>query len=470
MMATAGCTDSLDLSGDGSLFIAEPHAPWDLLPPSPTPAPTSTPIADFGDGSDGALSIPDGDTVIVNDCVRITGVSGATVEVADDNGFASGDRVLLWQTQVPFAMQGDAAAVATSAMGMAGVWQIARVTDTDPNELVVDVTPQDYDTALGLGRSAQVCRVPEFTDVTVPAGARIEAPAWSPGNGGGIVAFFVSGRLQLDGAISGSGRGYLGAGAHVGTNAEQDMDLLETEPADGGAKGLGLDGQSSGLYGRGNWANAGGGGNAHSGGGGGGGNGGAGGLGGKQWKPDGDVPETAGMPGAPVLATYPARLVMGGGGGEGQCHHGACGDGGDGGAMILIFASELAGAGDFLSDGDGAGPSTNDAGSGGGGGGTIIVGAGSSSFTGQFRAEGGTGADAVYDDAGDGPNGDPMPDTAGPGGGGGGGRILLFGADFATLDPDQIRVTGGQNGVNPLALNDPWGAQPGQPGTADVSQ
>ena len=471
VVAAGGCTtDSLDLAGDGSAFLAEPYAPWDLSPESPTPAPSSTPVADFGDGSDGSLSVAS-DTVLVNDCVRITGVAGSTVEVTDDDAFAPGDRVLLWQTQDAFATEGDAAAVSTSSMELAGMWQLARVTDTDLDELFVDVTPLDFDTALGQGKSAQACRVPEFTDVTVAADGRIEAPAWTPGGGGGIVAFFVSGTLQLDGTISASGRGYLGAFAHQGSNAGQDLELPQTNAMDGGAKGLGLDGQSSGLYGRGNWANAGGGGNAHSAGGGGGGNGGAGGAGGKQWKPDEDAPYTTwGMPGAPIAATYPARLVMGGGGGEGQCHHGGCGDGGDGGGVILVFASSLAGAGDFFSDADDAAVSTNDAGSGGGGGGTIIVTAGSSTFTGLFRANGGDGADAVYDDAGDGANANGDDDTSGPGGGGGGGRVLLFGSDFAMLDPASVSVAGGSNGVNPLAANDPWGAEPGQPGTLDVMQ
>lgn len=267
---------------------------------------------------------------------------------------------------------------------------------------------------------------------------------------------FVSGTLTLDGTVSASGRGFPGGTPHMGDNGATETDLELSSANAGGNRGAGLDGRSTNNYGRANWANAAGGGNRHSGGGGGGGNAGAGGLGGKQWKPSGNVVETAGLGGAAVASSYPARLVMGGGGGEAQAHHGGAGAGGDGGGLVLIFAKRIEGAGSVNSIGDQGGASVDDAGSGGGAGGTIVLRAERSAFTGIVRARGGAGANAVYD------GGVGDEEISGPGGGGGGGHIhLVFDTASGAVT---TQVGGGANGVNPAQGDDPWGATSGAPG------
>lgn len=445
-----GCThDALDLYEGGDPSIPRPAFPWSTVG---TPVPTATPILTFGDGSDGTLDVSG--VINVNACARIESVTGNEV-TTNPVLFASGDSVLLWQTQDEFATSGSQAVVTSASMALAGVWQLARVSEVGSVFIEVDADPLlPFDSAGE--RSAQACRVPEYSNVTVPALQRIEAVQWTAGTGGGVVAMFVSGTLSLAGTISASGRGYTGGNAHNGDNdaTVTGLDVLSNE---GGRKGEGLDGGSATRFGRGNWANAAGGGNRHSGGGGGGGgNGGAGGRGGMQWKPSGAEPLTQGLGGAVVATTYPLRLVMGGGGGEAQGHHGGAGNGGDGGGLVLIFAREITGAGSVNANGDAAGDSTDDAGSGGGAGGTIVIRAELSSFTGNVRARGGAGADAVYD------GGVGDEEISGPGGGGGGGHVHLVVDTAAALAATD--VSGGANGVNPQQADDPWGALAGGAG------
>src|SRR5205823_12997778 len=125
---------------------------------------------------------------------------------------------------------------------------------------------------------AQVCRVPQFTDVTVSGGS-LRPVAWN-GTSGGVIAFFANGTVTLSAAnspINAGGTGFRGGSAHSALNPNQNVTALNTSVDDGGSKGEGIDGSQSGLYGRGNVGNGGGGGNAYKAGGGGGSDGGSGG-------------------------------------------------------------------------------------------------------------------------------------------------------------------------------------------------
>lgn len=456
----AGCThDSLNLGVEGRTSLPLPQ----FRPPGGGPTPTPPP--DFGDGRDGAFTAASDS---LNDCAQVLGVAGTVVET-DPAPFDEGDRVLLWQTQyLTTVTSGDLSVVEAAEVGLAGRWQIATVTSIEPAGIGVDVTPLAY--VDDGGSSVQACRVPQYTDVTVPGSSYIDSPFWTPLQGGGVAAFFASGTVDVQGGgyISASTDGFRGGEPHVGTNTGNSVTARDTAANDGGEKGEGIDRRgNTGDYGAGNWWQGAGGGNAHGGGGGGGGNGGAGGYGGYEWVPSGVIgdaePLTRGMPGSAVAVGYPERLFHGGGGGEGQCHHGGCGEGGDGGGLVLIFASVLAGDGEIRSDGQGAGASTDDAGSGGGAGGTIVIVAGSSTFTGSIHANGGDGGDASWFNDGN-------PNASGPGGGGGGGRVhveLLTG----TLAPEvELEAAPGFNGMNTVdpAMGDPWGATPGADGVVTV--
>ena len=457
----AGCSDTLDLGSARHVPLPQFRMPG----AEPTPGPEG-----FGDGRDGALTASAGG---VNDCAPISVVAGGSI-VTDGTLFATGDKVLLWQTQYdrPNA-SGDTSPVEIEETGLAGRWQLATVTTAGSSTIFVDEPPLEYRD--GGGASAQACRVPQFTDVSIPEGATIDSGFWTPLQGGGVVAFFVSGMLTIadGGTISVSGEGYRGGTAHQGNNGGTETDL-DTSEGEGGEKGEGLDRRSNTRYGRGNWWQGAGGGNAHGAGGGGGGNGGAGGYGGREWDDPGDTEPasdlTRGMPGSAVAAGYPDRLFFGGGGGAGQCHHGpgggalGCGDGGDGGGLILVFANQmtLSAGGVILADGDDAAPSTNDAASGGGAGGTIVIVAQQAALEGAISARGGDGADANWDNMG-------AANASGPGGGGGGGRVHVEVLGSLTGTP-AVDVSGGSNGINtvPPADGDAWGATPGSAGVLFV--
>jgi hypothetical protein len=305
----------------------------------------------------------------------------------------------------------------------------------------------------GGGFHAQACVVPQYTTVTIQAGAHIAADPWN-GSTGGVVAFFAAGVVSIgaSGGVTATGDGFRGGNVVVNGGGGGDKTMETTNNQDGGQKGEGLDPASVGLYGKGNLANGAGGGNAENAGGGGGGGGGIGGCGGREFESFNTNPLlTRGRPGAPVSLPVAARLVPGGGGGAGQQNQNGAKPGGDGGGVIWISAASIAGAGRIEADGTTPAQATQDGGSGGGGGGTIVVRASGGSFSGTITASGGDGGDA--DDS----NGD-----TGPGGGGGGGRVLVQGLPSAV-----IAVTGGAHGMS-LATNVAFFSDVGQPGVIEI--
>lgn len=440
----AGCTDSLH------------DVPWSESSrvPLPRPIPSSTVVPLFsGNGQDGALSLSAG-SMVVNTCSTITSSDATGVFVPAAPGVSAGRLVLLHVTQEVFAISGDAGDVDAAAVPLGGTWQLSRVTSIDTGQLVLDPWPTvDYRTDAGI--TSQLCTVPEFTDVSVGSGAAIVAPALAgfPQPAGGIVAFLANGMVTLDGAVHADGLGFPGGIVSSGPS-QADVLLFDTASNQGDAKGHGLDSRSGTLLGRGNYANAGGGGNGRNAGGGGGGSGGSGGFGGKQREGDGDEPGTAGMPGSRVTLPLPLRLVHGGGAGSGEADNNEGTSGGNGGGIVFLKVSSIAGTGRISADGLSALDAIKDGAGGGGAGGTIVVGAfDASTFTGSVSANGGNGGNA----------GEDSGEHFGPGGGGGGGRILLDGV--LTSVPS---VEGGTNGLVLAATTDqPWGATAGLVGTVE---
>jgi PKD repeat protein len=167
-----------------------------------------------------------------------------------------------------------------------------------------------------------------------------------------------------------------------------------------------------------------------------------------------------GMGGTGCGIPDPFRVWLGGGGGGGHQNDNAATGGGSGGGIILVTSRKVIGTGSFIANGEDAqntifcttcNPPTkgNDGAGGGGAGGTIVFGFDEQAATISYSAKGGVGGSVTAQDA-----------PHGPGGGGGGGAIVI---SALPLNPTNINVNGGGNGIYILG-NSPWGANKGQQG------
>lgn len=424
--AVAACGRSgvlaFEESGGGGPFPdpvwRDPAATSTGTPATPTPTPA------FGDGSDGALVVAG--TLVVNTCHTVVLATGMTATFGTPpSGIGPGKLLLFHQVQESFATAGDVADVV--AAGRAGAHELVRAVQVNGTVVEVDAPLGRFESMAGI-RRAQACTVPQYTTLTIPNGAQITGPAWN-GTRGGLVAFYASVSVEIEGDVIADGQGFRG-GTQSTSSTTQNFDAMESaNGTDGGGKGEGLDIRSFGRWARGNYANGAGGGNAHNAGGGGGGNGGAGGLGGREYAQDGPDATSPGIGGARVLLGD--VLVFGGGGGGGH-HNGDGGthEGGTGGGAVLIVAPVLTGNGAIRANATRGMPTTgvNDGGGGGAAGGTIELRiTDPTGFDGDVEALGGDGGEAqdVFGDHG-------------PGGGGGGGLLRLQGDfDNATLAVDE---------------------------------
>ncbi|MFP2899155.1 adventurous gliding motility protein AgmC [Corallococcus sp. 4LFB] len=434
----------------------------------------------LGNGHDGALTVNAAGTII-NTYTRLTqpaGVNATSVTVTDTTGFNVGDLVMLYQsTGFTGAVSSGAPGPFNFAATPVGNWQFVRLTDVTDEQLTFTGMPLTTaftggnDDEEGIRTSAQAIRVPEYTNVTINAGASIVAQPWSSvdinDNVGGIVIFFATGTVTNNGTISASGAGFRGAEYFNGDGDACPADSYDLENPEGAMKGEGpvparykpptVFLQTAEISGRGNILNAGGGGICHNSGGGGGGNGGAGGIGGRTWAEE-PAPARAvgGLPGGQMLFAPATRVLFGGGGGvRSMANNDRGGGGGNAGGIVFVRGAALAGTGSITADGLSGGNSQNDAAGGGGAGGTIslnFTGALSCGALGTLSANGGKGGDSTFEES-----------PHGTGGGGGGGNIFLQGTSLAC----DTSVAGGAAGVQPTdsALDGPtYGSAPGNPG------
>lgn len=148
----------------------------------------------LGSGSDGALSVATGVIQTINQLATpATGVKGVpTLSVLSATGLAKGQLLLIHQTQ------------GTGA----GNSEVNQITDLSGTTLTLQ-SPLANNYATG----AQAVVVPQYTSVTVAAGATLTAPAWD-GNKGGLLVFQASGAVTIDGTLTMRGKGFRGAGAN----------------------------------------------------------------------------------------------------------------------------------------------------------------------------------------------------------------------------------------------------------------
>ncbi len=303
--------------------------------------------AQFGDGSDGVLTISANTTESPIDSA-CTGTVGTYTLSATNASFVAGQQILIHQTQ------------GTSA----GTWMRTSIVSYTAGTITTnDALNITYSTG------AQVRVLKQYSSVTVNSGITWTAKAWN-GTVGGLLAFLCSGTTTINGTISANGgNGSSGTpgvggtgGGFRGGNANQNAYPLTAYTGEG-FNGVSV--QSTSANGNGGGAGAVSGDNSWASGGGGG-NGGVG-QNGQLYSNLATVGAGGGTSGTADLT----NLTYGGGGG-GACtnNQGAEGAGGAGGGGIFITATTLTITGAITSNGGaGAGYSGGVSGYGGGGGG-----------------------------------------------------------------------------------------------------
>jgi hypothetical protein len=403
----------------------------------------------LGEGRSGPLTVSAAGT-IVNAYAPITAVdgTGTQITVGIQQGvstpFAPGDLLLVWRATgltLSSAYSGDQS---TFALTDVGGYEFARVKTVAGSTLTV-TNPLTSTTRYVTG--SQVVRVPEYTNVEIPAGAGIVPYAWD-GSSGGIVVFFATTSVTNSGSVAADGAGFRGGGLEdaslslaPGCTARDGSD--EATPCGGAHKGEGIfpgsfaiasvtpGGDPTTTYGYGDYANGAGGGEARNAGGGGGGHFGQGGNGGETAGSDGSR-AYGGLGGAPLSYTATTNVTMGGGGGAGDEDHGTGTAGAPGGGVVFVRAATIIGDGTFTALGGSvtATAGTDGSGGGGAGGAVLLFSAGVVDCT-SASANGGAGG-----------SGGSEPD--GPGGGGGGGLVYVEASSTTctfTVDPGLAGAT-----------------------------
>ncbi len=273
---------------------------------------------DVGGGSDGPLNVS-GAVVINTVSAAASGTSGqTTVTLAAGAGFAMGQSILLHQTQ------------GTNA----GDWEKAVVAQVTGGVLTLTQPLQHSYTSTGTNNHAQAIVAPQYTDVTVPVGQSLTAPAWN-GTTGGILVFNASGNVTVAGTVSMKGRGYRGG---VGNSNDPGSVAFKTQGESYTGPGV------TGLIA--NTANAGGGnggakqGGCEGGGGGGGAYAAAGATGGPHASCSPII--KGGVGGSLYGDAALVKIFFGSGGGSGgYTTNSALGRGGDGGGIVMIFGNQI---------------------------------------------------------------------------------------------------------------------------------
>ncbi len=320
----------------------------------------------YGSGVDGPLVVS-GETdlsahgLVCARAAEITGSRSLRVTSADLTGtasdhYAAGDKVLLHQAQGFLGGGSDE--------NYTYQWTTVAAVASDTITFTSDFS-SDWSGTVPItdDRVLQVLRVPQFTTVSVDAGASLVAPSWD-GACGGTLAFTASESAEVLGDVSMAEAGFSGAPMNEVAN--------KTGYRGEGEKGLVL------VH---SW-------NASGAGGGGGGGpipsctpacdapgGGGGGFTAGELGDDGPHNGGSGKGGRAVQLADGSRVVFGGGGGSGSNYNGDPGGGGGrGGGNVLIQASSLHLAGAIASNGEDGHDANHlgDASGGGGGGGGMI--------------------------------------------------------------------------------------------------
>ncbi|MCD6230202.1 MAG: DUF2341 domain-containing protein, partial [Candidatus Diapherotrites archaeon] len=404
----------------------------------------------LGDGSDGTLTVSSAGTV-VNDYDYLTGNEDAgetSIVVNSGSGFSDGDEILIIQMQ-------------SYSGGVAGTYEFRKISSGGGTTTFTLDAPLKNSYASGTFNPSaatvtQVVRVPQYTGVTVDAGASIISSAWN-GYKGGVVIFRASGDVTVNGNIDVSGKGFSGGAGAAATSPALGGITYNGRGGSGGYvySYAGLAGQGGGGGG-GSWTNggmgsgaagtvggAGGGGGGQRegcymspyGGGGGGGGYGSAGNGGYGSNNGSEGINSMGGSGATPAAVGCNSIGSPGGGGGGGIY------GTPNLAKLYLGSGGAGGGGGWQQDGGGS----SSGGSGAGGGGIIYVTANAIAINDGAAVS----ADGDQGSAG----GTSGNGNSGGGGGGAGGSVYLTGNSLAvgTVQVTSDGGAGGAGGNGPMA-------------------
>jgi hypothetical protein len=397
-----------------------------------------------------------------------SGATGATGATAGGAQFEANRLALVIQSSNyggTGATSGSQADIDLSS-GATGRWELAKISSVSGSigaGYTVNFSAPLINSYSSTG--AQIVAVPEYTNVTLNAGASFKANKWTTtganaaGGNGGIVAFLANGTVNLatsTSSISADASGFRGGAIWNGTGSV----CTQLDGTVGGGKGEGIgttvsgttvntpaaqvsnafQGATAGTYSsRGNIANGGGGGDCENAGGGGGGNGGQGGLGGNSY---GDNRVVGGLGGTKLNYSAFDHAIFGGGGGAGDENNDAGGAGGSGGGFVFVRANTLTGSGVLSATGATGSNSllvgSSDGAGGGGAGGVVYA-----------RFNGAAACTSASVKGGAGGNEQSTGGVHGPGGGGAGGRLVLQSASGSC----PTNVNNGAGGVTTVGSN-----------------
>lgn len=326
----------------------------------------------FGNGSDGVVNLSSY-TPLKYSC---SGSSGS-YSLSTTGSFSAGQRLFIIQSR---------------GTGVGGYEDNRVASYTAGTVTLVHPLERTY-TDSGASQ-AQVLIVKEASAVT----GSITVPAWD-GNVGGSLVIACNG--VFSGTINGNGKGYRADAAATGANDSGDQGEGTAGPqgtqsklpnGNGGGGGEGYSGSS------------------RAGGGGGGGHANAG-VNGRQGL-SGDLQTEGGLGGYAVgSASMDSGIFLGGAGGGGGCSYvgdgETAGKGGNGGAIVVIYAKKITSSTNITVNGqDGTQPTRDGLGGGGGGaGGSILIKAVNADVSGTITANGGA--------RGEGSGAGPIPGGAG---------------------------------------------------------
>jgi uncharacterized repeat protein (TIGR01451 family) len=257
-------------------------------------------------GKNGARTITALNTVVnQSTTLSVAAAAGATAitvasaaslssgEAVGGGALAAGDVILLYQPRGATIVTTNTPTYGDiSAYGGAGNYEIRTVQSVAGNVITLAPTTSGGSCVSGLKNSyangSQVLRVPQYSSLTVNAGASITSTAWN-GTLGGVVALLVQNSLTVNGSITVDALGFRGGvvdGTDRGSGGTETVTWVSDANPAGGQKGEGIASGAAGTFGGvgvtfsnqgGNFdigapANGGGGGGSHNGGGGGGAN------------------------------------------------------------------------------------------------------------------------------------------------------------------------------------------------------
>ncbi len=330
----------------------------------------------YGAGTDGALTVTNGQSVVVNQVrTAVTASAGAsTATVASAAGIGSGQIVLIHQS-----------------MGTnAGVWETAAVLSVSGSTLTFTKALTNAYSTSG-NNHAQLVVIPQYTTVTVNAGGTLSAPAWD-GSSGGILVIMGSTSISNAGTLHMNGKGFRGQShgcyyqCQPGWAGESSSGpMVQQQSANGAGGAGGRQGQDCGEGGGGSYGSAGGAGSSGT-------------TGACASQGNASVP-AGNVVGAADLTT---GMFFGGAGGEGGGDEdgGNPGSGGIGGGIVVVLSPSVTNTGSVSATGNGGGSGTNGcggggcgmAGGGGGAGGAIRIQATTATLgSGLITANGGAG-------------------------------------------------------------------------------